>query len=372
MHAPSHLRRPAPSALARALSGICLLAVLPASHALAQAKDASSVTLYGIVDAGIEYRTHNNAAGQSQWRVNSGGLNTSRLGFKGTEELGGGLQAQFNLESEVVLDTGASASAFFGRQAWVGLEDKALGSVALGRMSTLVYDFTLPHDFMGYAPQYSWLTATASVPATNFTSRVSNAVRALGKVGDFKVGALYSLGELTASQKANTTLGLSVGYDAGPLSAQVSWDDGRSGATDTALVSTRNRSAIASGTYNAGAFKLYAGLRATKRNPAVVSTANPTYRSDLFWFGASAPLSQAITLFGGVYVENKHGTSSDPAMLAAKLHYNFSKRTWLYATAATARASADGSKQTLTGVFRDQTPVGTQQTGIGFGVQHRF
>ncbi len=96
--------------------------MLPTAAALAQNSTESSVSIYGIIDMGIEYRTRNNAAGDSVLRVNSGGLNTSRLGFKGKEDLGDGLSAQFNLESEVVADTGATdTSAFFGRPAWVGL-----------------------------------------------------------------------------------------------------------------------------------------------------------------------------------------------------------------------------------------------------------
>lgn len=353
-----------------ALAAACAATLL--GHTAAQAQ-ASTVTLYGIVDAGIEYRTQNNAKGDGQWRLNSGGLNTSRLGFKGTEDLGGGLSAQFNLESEVVLDTGATGSAFFGRQAWVGLEDKALGGLAFGRMSTAIYDYTLAHDFMGYAPQYSWLTATASVPATGFTSRIGNAIRYSNKFGDLRFTANAGLGEVAGSLNANTQRGISVGYDAGALSAQLSYDDARTAATETATTSTSNRSLIASGSYKFDAVKLYGGVRATQRKPVgTVSASNPTYRSDLFWFGASAPLSSAITAFGGVYLENKHGTDSDPVMLAGKLHYNFSKRTWLYATASVARAKSDGSTQTLTGVFRDQTPVSGHQTGIGFGIQHRF
>jgi predicted porin len=353
-----------------ALAVACAASLL--GHSAAQAQ-TSTVSVYGIVDAGIEYRTQNNAKGDGQWRLNSGGLNTSRLGFKGTEDLGGGLSAQFNLESEVVLDSGATGSAFFGRQAWVGLEDKDLGGLAFGRMSTAIYDYTLAHDFMGYAPQYSWLTATASVPATGFTSRIGNAIRYSNKFGAFKVTANAGLGEVAGSLNANTQRGVSVGYEAGALSAQLSYDDARTAATETATTSTSNRSLIASGSYKLDTVKLYGGVRATQRKPVgTVSASNPRYRSDLFWFGASAPLSQAITAFGGVYFENKHGTSSDPVMLAGKLHYNLSKRTWLYATASVARAKSDDGTQTLTGVFRDQTPVSGNQTGIGFGIQHRF
>ena len=352
----------------------CSMATMAsAPHAKAQSSPASQVAVYGIIDMGLEYRTHNNANGNSQWRVNSGGLNTSRLGFKGSEDLGGGLKAQFNLESEVVVDTGATGSSFFGRQAWVGVDHKDWGGVSLGRMSTVAYDFTISHDFMGFAPQYSWVTATASVPSSAFTSRISNALRYLGKFGAFKVGANVSLGEVPDSINANTGRGLSVGYDAGALSAQLSYDEGRTGATATATDSTKNRSIIASGTYALGGTKLFAGVRNTHRDPVgTINAGNPKFTSTLYWLGASTPLSPAITAFGGLYYENKHGTGSDPLMLAGKLHYNFSKRTWLYATAAIARAPSYDSTQTLTGVYRDQTPVASHQTGLGIGIQHRF
>jgi predicted porin len=370
MRAPNPSRHPCALAAASLLG---LMSLLPSGAAQAQSTTASSLTIYGLLDAGIEYRTNNNTAGNSQWRLNSGGLNTSRLGFKGSEDLGSGLQALFNLESELSLDTGAGGSALFSRQAWVGLDQKGLGTVSLGRMSTVAYDSVIGHDFMGYAPQYSWVTSTASVPSSAFTSRISNAVRYTGKFDAFKVGANVGLGEVAGSLNANTSRGLSLGYDAGPLSTQVSYDEGRTAATETATASTKNRSVIASGTYDFGAAKVFAGLRATQRKPVgTISSTNPAYRSDLFWLGMSAPLSPVMTAFGGVYVENKHGTNSDPVMLAGKLNYSLSKRTMLYATAAVARAKSDDGTQTLAGVFRDQTPVSGHQTGIGFGIQHRF
>jgi predicted porin len=362
-----------PQARTLALIACATATLLGAAPAHAQSSEASTVTIYGIMDLGVEYRTRNNAAGDSVLRVNSGGLNTSRLGFKGKEDLGNGLSAQFNLESEVVADTGsADTSAFFGRQAWVGLEQKGLGGISLGRMSTVAYDFTIGHDFMGFAPQYSWVTKTASVPAPGFTSRISNAVRYLGKFGAIKVGANVGLGEVADSVNANTSRGLSVGYDEGAVSAQLSLDDGRSAATDASHPSTSNRSWIASGTYSIDSTKLYAGVRDTQRQPVGTVSSTTKYHSTLIWLGASAPLTSAITAYGGIYLDKLHGTRSDPMMLTGKLHYNLSKRTWLYATAAVARAQSDDGVTTLTGVYRDQTPVASHQTGLGLGIQHRF
>ncbi|WP_139826411.1 porin [Derxia lacustris] len=359
----------------QAMGACALVAGLGATQAaFAQtAPAASSVTIYGIMDAGIEYRTRNNSGGDGMWRVNSGGLNTSRLGFRGSEDLGDGNRAVFNLEGEVNLDTGASGSAIWGRLAYVGLERKGLGTVMLGRNSTTVYDFVLPHDFMGYAPQYSWLTSTASVPATGYTSRVSNAVKYVGKFDAFTLGAHYSFGEVAGATGSNSAYGYGLGYNKGAVSAQLSFDEGRSGGTEALPASTRNRSVVGSGSYDFGPAKLYAGVRATTRAPAVPSAATPHNRGDLYWLGASAPLTQAVTLYGGVYYENKRDTDSNPAMLAGKLTYNLSKRTWLYAVAASARSSKDdASGRVPTGVFRDQTPVGSQQSGFGVGVQHRF
>jgi len=356
-----------------ALLAGAIATLLPMAAARAQSGKDATVSIYGLIDLGVEYRTRNNAAGNGMLRVNSGGLNTSRLGFKGKEDLGGGLSAQFNLESEIVADTGAAdPSAFFGRQAWVGIDHKELGGLSMGRMSTVAYDFTIGHDFMGFAPQYSWVTKTASVPAPGFTSRISNAVRYLGKFGAFKVGANVGLGEVSGSVNANTSRGVSVGYDDGPVSVQLSLDDGRSGATDTSHASTSNRSWIASGTYSLNTTKLYAGLRDTQRRPVGAVTSTTKYHSTLLWLGASTPLSDAVTVFGGVYRDNLRDTNSDPMMLTGKLHYNLSKRTWWYVTAAVALSKSDSGISTPTGVYRDQTPVSNHQSGVGVGIQHRF
>lgn len=355
------------------LAGAAAATLMPTAAARAQSSKESTVSIYGLIDLGVEYRTRSNTAGKGTLRVNSGGLNTSRLGLKGKEDLGGGLSAQFNLESEILADTGAAdTSAFFGRQAWVGLDHKGLGGLSMGRMSTVAYDFTIGHDFMAYAPQYSWVTKTASVPAPGFTSRISNAVRYLGKFGPFKVGANVGLGEVSDSVNANTSRGISVGYDAGPVSVQLSLDDGRSGATDTSHASTSNRSWIASGTYSLNTTKLYAGLRDTQRRPVGAVTSTTKYHSTLLWLGASTPLSDAVTVSGGVYRDDLRDTNSDPMMIAGKLQYNLSKRTWWYVTAAVAMSQSDSGNSTPTGVYRDQTPVSNHQSGVGVGVQHRF
>ena len=99
----------------------------------------SSVTLYGVADAWIGQTSTTNAAGTKlkQNKIDSGGFNGSRLGFKGTEDLGGGLKAVFTAEDGYDISTGTSlqGGALFGRQAFVGLAG-GFGQVTLGRHYT--------------------------------------------------------------------------------------------------------------------------------------------------------------------------------------------------------------------------------------------
>jgi predicted porin len=99
----------------------------------------TNVTMYGIVDAGIAYKKNGNPAGNTV-SMESGQQSGSRLGFKGREDLGGGLAAIFTLESGFNIDDGklGQGGRLFGRQAWVGMSG-GFGSVKLGRQLTSLY-----------------------------------------------------------------------------------------------------------------------------------------------------------------------------------------------------------------------------------------
>jgi predicted porin len=107
----------------------------------------TGLTIYGIVDAAIAYDKGVSAEDKS-WRLQSGQQSGSRLGFRGTEDLGGGLSAVFTLENGFNVDDGtlgqstASVTRLFGRQAWVGLNG-GFGSVRLGRQQTPLYNALL-------------------------------------------------------------------------------------------------------------------------------------------------------------------------------------------------------------------------------------
>ncbi|WP_028220661.1 porin [Paraburkholderia oxyphila] len=106
------------------------------SHAAAQ----SSVTLFGVLDEGINYTS--NVGGHTSWQTASGELAVSRWGLRGTEDLGGGLNAVFDLESGFALDNGQAAygGRLFGYQSYVGLQADRYGSLTFGRQFDSIAD----------------------------------------------------------------------------------------------------------------------------------------------------------------------------------------------------------------------------------------
>ncbi|WP_279388590.1 porin [Paraburkholderia sp. BL9I2N2] len=114
------------------------------SSATVAAHAQSSVTLYGILDSGVEYVTHAAKQGSGTlFRVNTGNRINSRWGFTGKEDLGGGLRSIFTLESGFATNNGTlqQGGRLFGRQAFVGLESDRLGAVMAGRQMTPMYRF---------------------------------------------------------------------------------------------------------------------------------------------------------------------------------------------------------------------------------------
>jgi predicted porin len=126
------------------------LVIIGALSIAVSAQAQSNVSIYGIVDTGIQ--SYNNGTDRFTRSIN-GGLNTSRLGFKGTEDLGGGLKANFVLESQINPSTGSVGSTtvatneVFNREAWVGLSG-GFGEIRVGRT-----DVTGAQDIDAYVSQ---------------------------------------------------------------------------------------------------------------------------------------------------------------------------------------------------------------------------
>lgn len=345
------------------------LAALAALMGAGAVQAQSNVTLYGLMDAGLENTSNATPAKGSQTRVVSGGMNTSRWGVRGTEDLGNGMKAVFQLEGGIMIDTGAQDGALFKRQANVGLEG-GFGRVVMGRSFTTNYDFMLPFDPMGYAPNYSWATsANASGPSKyGMTTAFDNLIKYAGKAGDFKFGASYGMGEQASGTADSAKLAAGVNYATGPLSFVATYEK----VNGNNVVATGNRdktTAIHLGAmYSNGPLKVQAAARDFKKVAGAAAT--PDVRGTLYWTGVSYQTTPAMTLTGAVYYQNvkNSAANADPIMYVGRLRYAMSKRTDLYLAAAFAKAKNDQ----LVSLSRDDAGFSDTQRGVTAGIQHRF
>lgn len=165
--------------------------VLATAASLGAPAAMAQVTVYGIVDVGIERVSNVNGAGDSAVKMPS--LTSSfpsRIGFKGSEDLGNGVQAVFALETGFAPDTGTlgQGNRLFGRQAWVGLKG-GYGTLMLGRQPNMTYVSMLKADVLG-----PHIFSINSLDGYLPNSRSDNAIGYLGTFGAVTLGATYSLG----------------------------------------------------------------------------------------------------------------------------------------------------------------------------------
>ncbi|AET90138.1 MULTISPECIES: porin [Caballeronia] len=193
------------------------LLALAALGAFAGAAHAqSSVTLYGIIDAGFAY--NNNSNGQKLYAMNSGNLQGSRWGLRGTEDLGGGLKAIFVLENGFNVFNGqlGQGGAEFGRQAYVGLGSQ-FGTVTLGRQYDSVVDFTGAFEVGSQWASY-FGAHPGDLDNMNNSNRVNNAIKfTSANYAGFTFGGLYSLGGNAGQFNRNQIWSVGLGYSQGPL-----------------------------------------------------------------------------------------------------------------------------------------------------------
>ncbi|MGU7774267.1 porin [Burkholderia sp. MR1-5-21] len=199
------------------------LLALPAALAAGGAHAQSSVTLYGIVDAGIAY-VHNaqNASGgnaSNLVKFSSGNLSGSRWGLKGTEDLGGGLAALFQIENGFNVGTGAlgQGGREFGRKSVVGLTNNTWGTVTLGRQYDPVVDVVQGLTADNY---YGGVFATpGDLDNYDNSLRVSNSVKYTSPlISGFQLEALYGLGGVAGATGSGRTYSFGLSYANGPLS----------------------------------------------------------------------------------------------------------------------------------------------------------
>lgn len=407
------------------------LAVLGAFAGAAQAQ--SSVTIYGIVDTGVTYTSKavTPAGGVntgSKFAVNSGVIQGSRIGFKGVEDLGGGLSALFNLEVGFKNDSGALDDAkvsndLFRRKSVVGLAG-GFGTVLLGRQtdySDTISAYTAVNDFGGVT-QYSG-SALNRLQGTRTQNSVSYTTNNLG---GFTGNLIYGFGEVAGKTSAGQAFGLAGKYDNGPLGLGINYYQSKkggnssTGGADTGLYASP-AAGVTAGTVPAGvgsagndgdtAFKVLNLVASYQFGPARVygnwsrvkqdlqknqaggttagtgatystglTTANRltnatlanSNKADMFELGTAYALSPSLKLLAAVEYTTASfdGLNGKGKITQYNLgaDYWLSKRTDLYAFVSNMRAKDMKNP----GVAGDSTGNDASQSAVTVGVRHKF
>jgi predicted porin len=329
------------------------LAALAATGAFAQ----SSVTLFGIADVNLNstkvttsvagVNVANPAAtgqagfgsgqpsGISRNQMSSGGINGSRFGLRGSEDLGGGLKGNFQIENGFNIDSGSAAQGglLFGRQAFVGLSG-GFGDLRFGRQYSAYDEARGGSDLQGHSA-YSATAGAAWALGRDYAFRLDNTLRyATPNFGGFSAAASYSLGEnKTAAAGAGGVLSLHGAYGNGPIAIFVAHQQEKNplaaapanllnGGFAIAAGASKETHTLVSGAYDFGVAKVRLGYNTSKDD--VVG--GPSADKELT-FGVSAPLGP-VTI--AAEFANMKNSGVKGRAVGVQANYNLSKRTFAY------------------------------------------
>ncbi len=300
----------------------------------------SSVSVFGLVD--MSAGRNQAPGGKSFYAADSGKMTTSFLGFRGREDLGGGLSANFSLEHFFRADSGEAGrfngDAFWSRSAWVGLSG-GFGSVNLGRNTTALFVNTLSYnafgDSFGYSPSIRhYFTSGTTTGDTGWSDSVRYLSPRFG-------GASFTAHVAAGEGNGGRNHGLSAGYSGGPVAVGLVWQEVKKGAT---LADTTTWQL--GGSFDFQVAKLYAQYGQVDND-----TTGNAYK--IAGLGAAVPIGQGRALLQWGRIKPDIGASRKT--LSVGYDYNLSKRTDVY------------------GVFMSDKISGLSKgNNFGIGIRHRF
>jgi len=343
------------------------LVAIAALAAVGAASAQSTVNLFGRIDASIgSVKTTTTGATTADvgTQIRSGGHTGSRWGLRGSEDLGGGMKANFTLEQGFSIDTGADSTAGLGfsRQAFVGLSG-GFGTVNVGRQYDIVDNMYGIHDAMGNGG-YSAVAGIASGFGSTHGGAVgdtivrqNNAVMyTTPSMGGFSATAMWAPEE-------NKGLGISSGkavgamatFASGPFGFGLGYQSNKSTGAAPSVTQT-----LFGTSYDLGVAKLFAQYVTGKNKTAVAGAA---YEDKGFNVGVQVPVG-AMRLQAGYAKEdtdNRAGaTVRENKAFGLMAQYDLSKRTYVYAGYRRLESDPAGASNTI------------KTTSYGLGVVHNF
>lgn len=358
----------------------------------------SSVTLYGVIDAGLFYTS--NEKGHSAWQAGSGDVTGSHWGVIGREDLGGGTQAIFQLENGFSVMNGSlrQGGRLFGYQAYAGLANPHYGALTLGRQYDSVVDYLAGLSFTGRHPGGNNLSAHPfDNDNLNNSFRVNNAIKyASAPMAGLRFGALYGFSNEAGGFDDNRVYSAGAAYDMGPLSLAAAYlqaNNGGSANTNGALtlsertfIAARQRVMGAGAAYSVGAAKF--GVVWTRTQLDGLATINGANSLGIAMNGAGMSFSNVeananylvtptLNLAAEYTYTSASMSNADGAHhpkwheVSVQADYLLSKRTDAYIQASYQRLNADNSGFTAD-ISGQTASSANQQTVVAVGMRHRF
>jgi predicted porin len=336
----------------------------------------SNVTIYGVIDSGIDYAT--NVGGKSQVSLGTGVLAPNLFGFRGKEDLGGGLAATFVLEGQFNAGNGASIGTLFGRQAYVGLTDNKWGSLTAGNQ----YDFMFTSlAVKRYGPEFPFISlqnlrqgpfnglGIPNQPSGAFDfdrvagERISNSVKYESpNFNGLSFGAMYGFGGVAGAISQNSAQSFAIDYGNHLFNLDAAYTYVRYPGINGGNAGIRNFG-IGAGVFLGPAYldALYTSTRNTYTGGRVdVYEVGGMYR-----FNPAFRAAAAYQFMDG----NAALNGNKAHQINLTLDYSLSKRTDVYTSVTYQRASGNGAQAQ---VILFGPSDGRNQTVLRAGIRHLF
>lgn len=329
------------------------LVALALAGAFASAAQAQSIEMYGIVDMG--FVNESGGATGSLAKLTSGAQSGTRLGFKGTEDLGGGMKALFVLETGIAADKGRfNQNNGFARQSFVGLQSD-MGTVTMGRQYTPYFLTMLVGD--PFAAGMAGAAQNMLMPGANI--RMNDTVKYTSPVfAGFSGEAAYGFGEQADTTVRARQVAGYLNYSGAPVNVRLGYLKKNNATTPG---DTTNW--ILAANWDVKVAKLFAAM--TDNEDASAGT-TPRNSKD-YLIGAQVPFNKHTFIASYIYKDGGTGTTGNANQLAFGYTYTMSKRTNLYA--AWGRINNDTNIPLTVG---NNSEVGSGDKALNLGIRHIF
>jgi len=350
---------------------LLVCAWLAGLHGTAHAQ--GSVSIYGLLNPGIS--VFDNVGSNADTVMSEGVIQPSRIGFKGAEDLGGGVSAIFQLESGFNVKNGtlAQGGLLFGRQAFVGLSSKQLGTLTLGRQYSFLYDnFILMTNGLVTYNVYAFKMGDADGTGAQ---RMNNAVKYVSpNMNGFQVGAMHALGEVPGDSKKQSGDSVSLTYAGANFKLAGAYSVSRDSRPGLSIGTTVFGQQVNQTTFDRIRIAAVGGQVLVGRNDlhAIVSTvdyelAGRSEKLKMFEVGAVRPVAQKLNAAAGY----NHYRLGDVRFnqISVGLDYVLSKRSDLSVSYGAIKGSEGTRPQMFTapGASTDRT-----QKVASVGIRHKF